>query len=150
MRPINIRECIRYITKQDQNSILINFPLKFTSTIYRAKLYADQGNRQVIWSDYIPSLIAASERKVFENFVLIENKKKEIELLKQRSNHLILFPWQVEVLRTISEEDNDRSVFWVEDEVGGAGKSVLTRYIVGCEEWCSFSGLRLQKLQLPI
>ena len=101
-------------------------------------MYAEQGNRHVNWSDYIPSLIASSERKVFENLVLLENRKREIGLLKDRSNNLTLFPWQLEVIRTISEEDSDRSVFWVEDEVGGAGKSVLARYIVGCENAALF------------
>ena len=35
VRPINIRQCIKYITKQDQHTLLINIPIKFTSTLYQ-------------------------------------------------------------------------------------------------------------------
>ena len=34
-RPVNFRECIRYVTKEDRQAILLNIPLKFTSTVYR-------------------------------------------------------------------------------------------------------------------
>ena len=38
-RPVNFRECVRYVTKEDRQAVILNIPLKFTSTIYRAYKY---------------------------------------------------------------------------------------------------------------
>ena len=61
VRPINIRQYIKYITKQDQQAIIINVPLKYTSTLYQAQLYRDQGHTTVNTGDYIPSQIGPTE-----------------------------------------------------------------------------------------
>ena len=137
-RPLNMRETIRYVTKQDQNSILINIPLKFTSTVYRARIYADQGHRTVTWSDYIPSQIAACERKVFEDLVHQETISKELQELGRRIGGIHLFNWQRDLLELVNEEDDDRKVWWLTDEVGGTGKSILAKHIVTCENGCLF------------
>ena len=123
-RPINIPEWVKYVTKQDQNAILINIPLKFASTTYKARIYSDQGANRVVWSDFVPSQIASCDRKIFEDLVLSERKLKENELLRDRSEK-VLRPWQEELLQIISDENTNRTVFWVHDQVGGCGKSVL-------------------------
>ena len=138
VRPINVRECVKYITKQDQNSILMNVPLKFTSTVYKAKLYSEQGHKVVNWSDFIPSQICSSERKIFEHLVIYENKKREKEDLSFRCRNIRLLPWQHEVIETVSQEDNERAVFWIEDTVGGTGKSILAQFLVSAENGALF------------
>ena len=132
-RPLNLRETIKYVTKQDQSSILINIPLKYTSTVYRARIYADQGKRKVNWSDYLPSQIAASERKVFEQLVATETVNRELHELSNRIGGINLYPWQRDVLTIVNEENTDRTVFWVQDTNGGVGKSILANHIVSCE-----------------
>lgn len=110
-RPINMRECIKYITKQDTNAIVINIPLKHTSTVYQGRLYAEQGHSSVVWSDYIPSQISPSERKVFENVVSDEKKRAEYEDLNCRLGGIKLRTWQQELLETVKDENINRTVF---------------------------------------
>lgn len=43
-------------------------------------------------------------------------------------------PWQAELERELSEEPDDRHIYWVSDEKGGAGKSTFLRYYINNEE----------------
>ena len=128
VRPINIRQCIKYITKQDQKAILINVPLKYTSTLYQAQLYRDQGHTTVNWGDYIPSQVGPSDRKVFEDNVKQEMLVQNAECLTRRVEGLELRPWQEEVvLITENLEGDERAVLWIVD--CGKGKSKLCQYL---------------------
>ena len=130
VRPINIRQCIKYITKQDQQSIVINIPLKYTSTIYQAQIYRDQGHTNVNWGDYIPSQIGASDRRVFEDNVKQEINIQNAECLTRRVEGLNLREWQEEVMKIAeSLEGDERAVLWVVDFDGGKGKSKLSQYL---------------------
>ena len=62
-RPVNFREVIRYISKQDKHSVINNIPTKYTATAYRARQYA-QNHSMVNYADYIPSTVALCDRKV--------------------------------------------------------------------------------------
>jgi len=42
-----------------------------------------------------------------------------------------LRPWQQEIVDICNEETDDRTIRWIYDESGGAGKSALTRYMCG-------------------
>lgn len=46
------------------------------------------------------------------------------------SEHLELRPWQQAVVDRLAAEPDDRTVYWVTDTVGGAGKSKLARELV--------------------
>ena len=63
-RPLNYRECVRYVTKEDTNAVVINIPLKYTSTIFRARVYYENGHQNVSWADAIPYMVSASDRNV--------------------------------------------------------------------------------------
>lgn len=44
--------------------------------------------------------------------------------------HLNLRPWQASVVAAVAGQPDDRTIFWVTDPVGGAGKSRLARHLV--------------------
>ena len=128
-RPVNFREVIRYISKQDKQAIVANIPTKFTATSYRARLYATN-NKTVNYSDYIPSTVAPCDRKIFEDCVKEEKKLKENEIIYQRTESFELRPWQQELLEIIKNKDNNRTVFWIYDRRGGTGKSFMCQYML--------------------
>ena len=138
-RPRNIKECLRYITKQDSSSVLVNIPLKETSTLYRAELYKKLEKTTVNWSDFIPSTIHATERKIFEDSVKENRLLKDKEIMAKKVQGLTLRPWQEECLKLLSDsEGDDRSVFWFTDYEGGQGKSKLCQFLFAKKEAAIF------------
>ena len=130
VRPINIRQCIKYITKQDQQALLINIPLKYSSTLYQAQLYRDHGHTTVNCGDYIPSQVGPSERKVFKDNVKQEVLVQNAECLTRRVEGLELRPRQKEVAQLAEDLEGDESaVLWIVDFAGGKGKSKLCQYL---------------------
>ena len=130
VRPINIRQCIKYITKQDQNAIVINIPLKFTSVLYQAQIYREHGHSKVNWGDFIPSQVGPADRKIFEENVRQEAEFQNSECLQRRVEGLELRPWQKEAVKIAEElEGDERAVLWFTDEEGGQGKSKLCQYL---------------------
>ena len=121
---------MKYITKQDQQAILINIPLKYTSTLYQAQLYPDQGHTTVNWGDFIPSQVGPSDRKVFEDNVKQEVVLQNAECLTRRVEGMELRPWQNEVVKISKDlEGDERAVLWLVDFEGGMGKSKLCQYL---------------------
>ena len=128
-RPVNFREVIRYISKQDKNAIIINIPTKYTSTGYRARLYA-QNHSMVNYADYIPSTVALCDGKVFEDGVKEERELNEKQIIYKKTEHSDLRVLQQQLLDIIKTEDSDRRVFWVYDRKGGTGKSFMCQYLL--------------------
>ena len=128
-RPLNYRECVRYVTKEETNAVVINIPVKYTSTIFRARLYYENGHDHVCWSDAIPSMVSASDRKVFESCVREEAEADDMGIITERTN--ITLPWQRMLSNIIQEDDGGcRAVYWVVDERGGAGKSLMSQWLL--------------------
>lgn len=125
-RPLNFRETARYCTKTDRQAIVLNVPLKFTATAWRAALYA-KDHTAINWGDDIPSTIALCDRKVFEGVFADERKHYELQLICHRTDKE-LNRWQSELLNMINEDKHSRKVFWVVDSVGGGGKSFFSQY----------------------
>ena len=98
-RPLNFRETVRYITKTDPKAIVYNVHTKFCGTVWRAHQYA-QTHNTVIWSDDLPSGIAACDRKVFESHVKMEKMADENAIVVNRSDHELLY-WQKRLLTLI-------------------------------------------------
>ena len=138
-RPLNFRETVRYNTKIDPKAKVYNVPTKFCGTVWRAHQYA-QTHNTVIWSDDLPSGIAACDRKVFESHVKMEKMADENAIVVNRTDHELLY-WQKRLLTLSSEcEEPDRAVFWVVDTVGGCGKSFLEQKRIvdkGALQWAN-------------
>ena len=134
-RPINLRECIRYVTKEDRQAILYNIPIKFTSTVYRGEInFPETGSSTITYGDYIPSCISACDRKVFESVLSQEGRLEAERHMHERVQNLKLLPWQEALLKEMRKVvDCNRSVFWIADITGGAGKSVLCQYLISSE-----------------
>ena len=128
-RPVNFREVIRYISKQDKHALIHNIPIKYTSTGYRARLYGLTHSR-VNYADYIPSTVAACDRKVFEDAVKEERELNEGEIICKKTEFHELRQWQQQLIDILKKEDNDRRVFWVYDHKGGTGKSYMCQYLL--------------------
>ena len=128
-RPLNFRETVRYITKTDQKAVVYNVPTKFCSKVWRATVYAEP-HKLVVWSDDIPSSIAACDRQVFASHVEEERKANEAILVHERTDQE-LSHWQKRLLAIIDDcETKDRAVFWVVDGPGGCGKSFLSQKLI--------------------
>ena len=131
-RPVNFRECVRYVTKEDKQAILLNIPLKFTSAMYRGYRYFNEvSSSGVVYGDFIPSTVAASDRKVFEAVVSYEGKLQDARHIHQRVMNLELLPWQQELLDVLNTiRDSNRAIVWVVDVPGGAGKSIMSQWLL--------------------
>ena len=132
-RPINFCETVRYITKTDPKALVYNVPTKFCSTVWRANMYA-QTHKSVIWSNDIPSSIAACDRQVFASHVEEERKANEAILVHERTNQE-LSHWQKRLLSLIDVcLTQDRAVFWIVDGPGGCGKSFLSQKLIATKD----------------
>ena len=131
-RPVNFRECVRYVTKEDKQAVILNIPMKFTSTIYRAyRYFTECSSSAVTYGDYLPSTVAACDRKVFESTLGCEGKLQDSRFIHNRTESMVLLPWQQELIEQIKSSLNcDRAVFWVVDEPGAAGKSLMCQWLM--------------------
>ena len=136
-RPINLRECIRYCTKEDRQAILYNVPMKFTSTVYRAAQYFDETSSCTIsYGDYIPSGVSACDGKVFEIVLAQEERLQDHRCMHDRVQKITLLPWQEALIKEMTDlRECNRSVLWIVDPTGGAGKSVLCQYLMSNEKF---------------
>ena len=131
-RPINFRECIRYVTKEDRAAAVVNIPLKFTSPVFRAARYFLETSSAIAnYGDYIPSTVAACDRKVFESVLSAEGWLSEACIMGERVKSVVLLAWQEELMKEVREvQTSDRKVLWIVDIAGGAGKSVLCHWLM--------------------
>ena len=128
-RPLNFRETVRYITQTDAKAVVYNIPTKFCGTVRRAHEYS-RAHSKVVWSDAIPSSIAACDRKVFESYVKAEKEANDNELVVLRTDREMLH-WQKSLFQHINENNTpDRAVFLVVDTLGGCGKSFLAQKLI--------------------
>jgi len=56
--------------------------------------------------------------------------KEGVKRLKARHNAVMLRPWQKEMLGWLDVEPDDRKVYFVQDTVGGQGKSWFSRFLM--------------------
>ena len=131
-RPVNFRECVRYCTKEDNQAVILNIPMKFTSTMYRAYKYHNEcGNAGIIYGDYIPSTVVACDRKVFESVVQFESKLQDAGYIYDRVECMQLVPWQEQLIVEMGNvQESNRAVIWVVDVPGGAGKSLMCQWLM--------------------
>ena len=131
-RPMNFREYCKYCTKEDRAAVVVNVPLKFTSTVYRAARYFQESNSATAnYGDYIPSTIAGCDRKIFESVLATEGKLNESICMAERTKSVQLLAWQNELMTELEAvRDSNRKVIWIADIAGGAGKSVLCQWLM--------------------
>ena len=131
-RPVNFRECVKYITKEDKQAVLLNIPLKFTSTVYRAYHYFSEcSSSTVTFGDYVPSTIAPCDRKVFGSVLGAEGRLQDSRCIHNRVRSIVLLPWQEQLLNELHNVvQSDRALTWIVDVLGAAGKSVMCQWLM--------------------
>lgn len=56
-------------------------------------------------------------------------EEAQVKRLKERADAFVLRPWQRELLGLLAGEPDDRTVIWVEDKEGGAGKTWFAKFL---------------------
>ena len=78
--------------------------------------------------------VSTCDRKVFESVLSQEGRLEAERHMHERVQNLKLLPWQEALLKEMRKVvDCNRSVFWIVDITGGAGKSVLCQYLISSE-----------------
>jgi len=128
-RARNLKASIRYVTKEDPNSLIMGFDKSMGGVLYKAGQYAKYHNK-VQWSDPQAATIALCDRKSFESYVNLQNLAKQKDELRETLDAWDLKPWQDEITTYIKQhQGNDRQVIWLSDVVGNSGKSYLAKYL---------------------
>lgn len=97
--------------------------------------------RQGARKDLSAAIEASKDYDIFEDYVKAfpevyfkyhkaMNNYWKMTLKKEPPMDLILRPWQKNVVTMCEREPDDRKVFWFFDEKGGAGKTMLGRYLL--------------------
>ena len=131
-RPVNFRECVRYCTKEDKQAVILNIPMKFTSTMYRAfKYHMECGNAGIVYGDYIPSTVAACDRKYLKVSSILKTNCRMPGTSMTRVLGMQLLPRQEELaVQMCNLKGSTRAVIWVVDVLGGAGQSMMCQYLM--------------------
>lgn len=82
------------------------------------------------WDDSTTEISAKYQRHIDTMFSDLREKKAK-ETLEAEAADMVLRPWQDYVSGLMQTDPDDRTVFWVYDEKGGAGKTILGNYLVG-------------------
>uniref|UniRef100_UPI004047B8EC hypothetical protein n=1 Tax=Aliarcobacter sp. TaxID=2321116 RepID=UPI004047B8EC len=53
-------------------------------------------------------------------------EKKELKILKPKD----LYKWQLDILDIVNKEPDDRTIYWIWEDVGGAGKTQFCKYLI--------------------
>lgn len=135
----NIKQSIRYVTKEDANSLVNGFDKTLGSVLYKAGLYARHHNK-VDWSNPVAASISLSDRKIFEAYVTVENLFKSKVDLTKKFHDCTLRPWQTTIINEIFNTiGDDRKVIWVHDSLGNSGKTFLASYLSVMHKGITFS-----------
>lgn len=87
----------------------------------------------------IESLKAGDDVKEEHTGEYIRHKRAVDEYLREKNKvtvdqlqvpDLVLYPWQEDIIELIKGVPDDRKIHWRWDQVGGAGKSTFTKYLI--------------------
>lgn len=71
---------------------------------------------------------------------------KQRFIKRHLDKHLVMYEWQVRLYDILLEEPDDRTIFWIVDNVGGAGKSTFVNYYSARHDSIVFSGGKIEHL----
>lgn len=132
----NLRQSLRYVTKEDFKAMVSGFDQDLCSTIYKAYHYARVVTK-IDWTRYPASNIAAGDRKLFEQQFRRFAKDNQNDALVARLTGQTLLPWQ-DRIRTRLLNQTDRQVTWVYDPVGNTGKTYLGQWLCAFDHGIMF------------
>ena len=124
----SLKTAIRYVTKEDKTSIIQGFNKSYGGILYKAYQYANS-NSSLSWAHPIAVTVAASDRKVFEAAVLQNISVNNEHNMREKLKDVQLKQWQHDVIELLKEQRDDRTINWLVDYTGNAGKSFVCSYI---------------------
>lgn len=140
----NMRSAVRYVTKDDEKAYVAGIDQDYCSTRYRMRSYSNERKR-LSFGDETTSKIASSERVVARDFFNSERRLLEAEL--DGAGNIELREWQKEFIEILlSEEGNDRPIYWIYDVVGNEGKSFLCQHLASKYGACLMTAIQEQAI----
>lgn len=82
------------------------------------------------WDPDYTEASAKYQRHIDTMFSDLQEKKARLDLAAE-AEQLVLRPWQEYVASLMQNDPDDRTIYWLYDFKGGAGKTVLANYLVG-------------------
>lgn len=76
---------------------------------------------------------AAKYHSYIQQRIKARDSGKQLATLRERYESATLKPWQRELRAELEEEPNDRTIVWIWDSVGGAGKSWMATFLGAVE-----------------
>ena len=127
----NLREAVRYLTKEDPSAVVYNIDEDYTSTVYRMRSYSEERKR-LSFGDSVTSRLNPGQRQVAKDYFEDEKRREECERQISMFNDTELRSWQSQLLALVDrskEINDDRAIYWIVDHMGNMGKSYLARYL---------------------
>lgn len=123
----NVKDCVRYISKEDYRCISQGHDKDHLSVLCRAYLYS------LKYEKFVPTRypychLHNTQKKEFREFVDQFYQEQEIDNMPELMKDLELREWQQEVVMALMMQ-NDRHILWLYDEEGGRGKTTLAKYL---------------------
>ncbi|OWF34515.1 Master replication protein [Mizuhopecten yessoensis] len=122
----NIKQSIKYCSKEDFECNIMNIDHDYLSTLKLAWCYAQKVDRLNPLHYPYCRLIPGEQRKFREFFEEFIHKQKTVKAKAKLAN-CELYAWQRKALEQLKIQD-DRTVFWIYDQEGNKGKTFLSQY----------------------
>lgn len=125
----DIRQDIRYTTKEDYRPLNFNFDWDLMNLGVKAYLHATKHSR-LSQHSYPYMQLPAHQKKTFEKLFLSFRDEIEQSLTIGEFEGQQLLHWQKQIECMVKNHlQNDREVTWIVDVVGNAGKTYLSHYL---------------------
>lgn len=86
-------------------------------------------------ADFNPE-IAIKNHNGIKTLISEHKEFHQKELLRASMEHIDLLPWQADLRLELTRKPHDRKVIWFVDELGGCGKSLMTKWLF-CHTNCT-------------
>lgn len=121
------KAAVKYVSKEDYRAVLWNVDKDYAALPYKCYKQANYYDRLALWSYPYCSLQPGQQRYYKELFHEFSDMK-EYENETLFWDNFTLLPWQTFILDVLLSQ-NARSLLWVCDYVGNAGKSTFAKYL---------------------
>ncbi|OWF49653.1 hypothetical protein KP79_PYT20393 [Mizuhopecten yessoensis] len=123
----HFKQAVKYCSKEDYLCDLKGIDHDLLSTLKLAWCYAQKVD--ILNPLHYPfcRLIPGEQRK-FTAFFDMFIHDQEVKKMKADMNDCILYPWQRKCIEELENQGN-RKVFWLYDDVGNQGKTFLAQYL---------------------
>lgn len=123
----SVKDSVRYISKEDYKCVSEGHDKDFLSVICRAYLYSLK-YKKFLPTGYPYCALAPAQKKEFKEFLEQFYLEQELDNLTISIDRKDLYPWQQQIIEKLDEQC-ERKVIWIQDDIGGRGKTHLAKYL---------------------